>query len=104
MRLLQLLRQLNESDTVWYRGGPPMTDADPISFFTTDKEGADWFTREKGGDTRAYNINARNVLDIDSDAGMKEYFATAKRAGIDFEITGSPYDGENGRASCRERV
>ena len=85
--------QSADSPKTWYRGGKELdpNSGEPL-FFTTDKSGADWFTAEKGGATSQYAIQPKNPLSIDSKEGLQEYFRIAKESGVDFNVTGEPFD------------
>ena len=61
------------------------------AFFTSDREGADWYRAERGGDTgvnNPYFLSIKNPLDLDSRAGIIKLVEIARAAGADVQITG----------------
>jgi hypothetical protein len=81
-----------EVEITLYHGGPKIEgELKEPAFLTTDKQGAQWYANERGGDTPTvseFTAKIKNPLNIDEAEGVKTIVAAARDAGVPVEITG----------------
>jgi hypothetical protein len=69
---------------VVYHGTSAEFDAfTPPAFFTDDRDGAQWYATDRGGDVREFYLAINNPLDIRAADGVAELVRIARGAGVE---------------------
>lgn len=81
---------------VMYHGtGKTFTEFGPASFFTDDRESAEWYSENRSDDgvgrIEEVYLSVQNPLDARTKEGAMEFIALARRAGAEITFTDSQY-------------